>query len=112
MLEGRRLVAITFLSQDGAATTIEAKPGESLMSQAKAWGVAGIDADCGGALVCGTCQVFIDEPWFSVLTPPSSAETSLVEYGLYPTDNARLSCQIVVSESIGGMIVAIPPAQK
>jgi len=106
------MVAITFRSQDGGTTTIEAKAGESLMSQAKAWNVAGIDADCGGSMVCGTCHVFIDEPWVGALPPPSAAEAALVEYGLYPRDNSRLSCQLVVTDAMAGMTIEIPPAQK
>ena len=105
-------MAITFRSPDGATTAIDAKPGETLMTQAKAKAVPGIDADCGGSMVCGTCHVFIDEPWFSRLPPPSEAEAALVEYGLHPRDTSRLSCQVVVTEAMCGMNVEIPPAQK
>jgi 2Fe-2S ferredoxin len=108
----RQVVAITFRSQDGGTTTIDARLGESLMSQAKARGVAGIDADCGGSMVCGTCHVFIDEPWLGALPAPSASEAALVEFGLYPRDNSRLSCQITVTDAMAGMRVEIPPAQK
>ena len=108
----QRVVEITFRTQDGAATLIDAKAGESLMSQAKARGVVGIDADCGGSMVCGTCHVYVDEPWFGALPPASDSEAAVVEYGLYPRDTSRLSCQLVVTEAMAGMTVEIPPAQK
>ncbi len=82
------------------------------MSQAKDGHVAGIDADCGGSAVCGTCHVFIDEPWFSRLPAPSAEEAALVEYGLDPRENSRLSCQVVVTGAMAGMTVEIPQTQK
>jgi 2Fe-2S ferredoxin len=106
------VVEITFRGADGARRTIEAKAGTSLMASAKAAGVGGIDADCAGSMVCGTCHVFVDAPWFATLPPPSAGERALVEYGLYPRENSRLSCQMVVSEAMAGMTVEIPPAQK
>jgi 2Fe-2S ferredoxin len=109
---GRGLVEIIFRTANGATRTIDAKPGESLMSQAKIHLVAGIDADCGGSMVCGTCHVVIDDPWFSRLPGPSAEEAALVEYGLDPRENSRLSCQVVLTGAMDGMTVAIPPTQK
>jgi 2Fe-2S ferredoxin len=106
------MVKITFRDQGGRSTSIDARVGESLMSQAKAWSVAGIDADCGGSMVCGTCQVFIDEPWLQALPPASAGEAALIEFSLYPRDASRLSCQIVVTDAMAGMTLEVPSAQK
>ena len=105
------MARITFRTAGGVTAVIDARPGETLMSQAKAGGVPGIDADCGGSMVCGTCHVFIDAPWCAALPAPSAGEVALVEYGLYPRDNSRLSCQIVVTAEMDGMNVEIPPSQ-
>ena len=106
------MARISFRSASGATFEIDATPGETLMSQAKARGVPGIDADCGGSMVCGTCHVFIDPPWLDTLPPASAGEAALVEYGLYPRETSRLSCQLIVTEQMDGMTVEIPPAQK
>lgn len=106
------MVQVTFRTSTGAVFKIEATVGGSLMSSAKAKGVPGIDADCGGSMVCGTCHVFVDPPWLERLPPPSAGEADLVEYGLHPQANSRLSCQIIATEDLAGMTLEIPPAQK
>lgn len=106
------MVRVLFRDVDGAATAIDAKPGVSLMESAKAAGVRGIEAECGGSMVCGTCQVYVSEPWFSAIAPASSMEGEMVEYTRHPRPTSRLSCQIVVSEAMAGMEVEIPPSQR
>jgi ferredoxin, 2Fe-2S len=106
------MVQVLFRDAQGNAMTIDAKPGVSLMESAKAAGICGIEAECGGSMVCATCQVYVSEPWYSAMASASSMEAEMIEYTRHPRDNSRLSCQIVVSEAMEGMEVEVPPSQR
>ena len=103
---------ITYIEHNGKTHTVDVPVGKSVMQGAIENNIPGIDADCGGSMVCGTCHVFIDPPWLYTLPPASAGEAALVEYGLYPRETSRLSCQLIVTEQMDGMTVEIPPAQK
>ena len=106
------MVQISYRTHDGRAGVFEAKAGQSLMASAKAANVPGIVAECGGSMVCGTCHVFIDADWYARLPPAGSMEADLIDYGLYPRDTSRLSCQILVTEAMEGLMLEIPPSQR
>ncbi|RDV06308.1 2Fe-2S ferredoxin [Sphingorhabdus pulchriflava] len=103
---------VRFTEPDGSLKEVEANPGDSLMELAKAKGVDGIVAECGGSMVCGTCHVHVAEQWFDRLDPASSMEQDILEFVLYPDPCARLSCQIKLSEQLDGLEIIIPPAQR
>ena len=106
------MVQIRYRTHDGRTGTFEATVDKSLMSSAKAAGVPGIEAECGGSMVCGTCHVFVDEAWFGRLPAPSEMEADLIGYGLYPRPTSRLSCQVTVTEAMDGLELEIPPSQR
>jgi 2Fe-2S ferredoxin len=106
------MVRIQFESADGTVRPIDAPPGETLMAAAKAQGVPGIEAECGGSMVCGTCHVHVREPWFSRIGAPSAMETDMLDCALHPAAGSRLSCQIVVTAAMEGMEVGVPPSQR
>lgn len=95
-----------------AKTTIDGKPGQSLMQAAVAANVAGIEADCGGLLTCATCHVYVHEPWASRLPAPGPDELGMLEFTAAPRRaNSRLSCQIQLSEALDGLTVDLPDKQ-
>jgi 2Fe-2S ferredoxin len=105
-------VKVTFVAADGRATTIDARPGDSLMRAAVGAGVDGIAADCGGCLSCATCHVYVDDNALATLAPPSRDEDAMLEMTASPRQpNSRLSCQIVLDESLDGLRVQLPPSQ-
>lgn len=106
------MVRIRFRDEDGRTQDIEAEAGLSLMENAKAHGIDGIEAECGGSMVCGTCQIYVAEPWFSAIAPASAMEGEMVEYTRHPRPTSRLSCQIVVTEAMDGMEVGVPLSQR
>ncbi len=106
------MVRIVFRDDAGNAAEIEARPGESLMESAKAAGIAGIEAECGGSMVCATCQVYIAPDWFERLPPASAMEAEMVEYTRHPRPTSRLSCQIMVTPQLDGLEVTTPPSQR
>ena len=91
---------------------ITGKPGESLMQAAVAAGVDGIAADCGGLLTCATCHVVVAEPWLSTLPPVAAEENTMLDFtATTRCEGSRLSCQIVLSEALDGMMVELPASQ-
>lgn len=103
---------IRFIEPDGRLKEVDAEPGGSLMELAKAKGIDGIEAECGGSMVCGTCHVHVAGSWVERLDPPSSMEGDILEFVLHPDPCARLSCQIRLSTELDGLEVTVPPAQR
>ena len=48
----------------GNKKVIDIPSGGSLMEAADGEGVPGILADCGGAMACATCHVYVDDNWY------------------------------------------------
>ncbi len=102
---------ITFIAHDGAQTAVEIEAGKSLMQHAMDHGVAGIDADCGGACACGTCHVLLDTTWLAAAGRPADEETRMLAMLSEGAATSRLSCQIQVTEAMNGMLVNLPEFQ-
>lgn len=107
------MAVITFQNPDGTTRDVEASTGMSVMQAAKAVGIDGIIAECGGDMVCATCHVFVkSEDLIDRLPPPSAIEEEMLDFTAEPRrDNSRLSCQIPVTDSIDGLVVEIPTTQ-
>ncbi|KQV64118.1 2Fe-2S iron-sulfur cluster-binding protein [Caulobacter sp. Root343] len=107
------MLKITFVQLDGARRDVEASAGISVMQAATRNGVAGIDAECGGACACATCHVYVDEAWRERVGPPQGGEADMLEFALeVDPDRSRLSCQITISEALDGLVVHLPAAQQ
>jgi len=106
------MVSITFIQPDGRRQTIEATPGESLMSRAKLLGIDGIEAECGGSMVCGTCHVHLPASTYAALGPVPSMEAEMLEYVIDPDATSRLSCQVEVTEALEGAEIRVPVSQR
>jgi ferredoxin, 2Fe-2S len=105
------MAKITYIQHDGTHHVLEVETGFSVMEGAVKKGIAGIDADCGGSCACGTCHVYVDGDWVDRIPPPSAAEEGMLEYVSLPNARSRLSCQIVVSPDLDGLIVQLPESQ-
>jgi ferredoxin, 2Fe-2S len=103
---------VRFVEPDGNPKSLVTEPAGSLMELAKARGIDGIEAECGGSMVCGTCHVHVDPDWFVRLVPPSALEADMLEYVRYPDPCARLSCQIELTAALDGLAVSVPPSQR
>ena len=105
------MTTILFIAHDGSEQTIDAKDGDSVMETAVKNSVPGIDADCGGACACATCHVYVDENFLGKLKPQDDMEQSMLEFAENVQVNSRLSCQIIVTDKMDGMIVRTPESQ-
>jgi 2Fe-2S ferredoxin len=100
---------ITFIEFDGTEHQVDADDGMSVMETAMKYNIPGIDADCGGSAVCGTCHCFVE----SAGQLPAIDPTEESMLGLRPdrAENSRLSCQLRVSDAMGDMVVRLPEFQ-
>jgi len=105
------MAKITFIDQSGTKREVEAKPGQSIMEVAVANMVPGIDADCGGACACATCHVYVDDAWAGKLKTKDDMEESMLDFAEDVREHSRLSCQILVTEDIDGIVVTTPESQ-
>ncbi|ALO47507.1 2Fe-2S iron-sulfur cluster-binding protein [Pseudohongiella spirulinae] len=105
------MAKITYIEFNGTEHVIDVGSGENVMTAAIKNMVPGIDADCGGACSCGTCHVFVDEPWLDKVGPPGEFEEPMLDLNPDRAANSRLSCQIEVTEALDGLIVRIPEFQ-
>jgi 2Fe-2S ferredoxin len=88
------------------------KSGRSLMRTAVDAGIDGIAADCGGCLTCATCHVIVDAAWAEKLSPPTDDELAMLEMTAAPRrPTSRLSCQLVLSAELDGLVVQLPATQ-
>ena len=72
-----------------------------------------IKAECGAALACGTCHVYVDPAWVDRLPPPSEEEVERMEEDVFELeDNSRLSCQILMTEELDGLRVTLAPGSE
>lgn len=102
---------ITYVDHQGAEHRIDVECGSTVMQGATGNDVPGIDADCGGQCACATCQVFVAAEWFDQVGRPNDQEALMLEATLTAKPNSRLSCQIVVTEALDGLVVHLPERQ-
>ena len=74
-------------------------------------GIDGILAECGGAMSCATCHVYIDDAWVSKVAAPTEMEQEMLEVVSNPKETSRLSCQVTVTNEMEGLKVHLPESQ-
>jgi len=102
---------ITYIDSSGNSKTIEVANGISVMEGAIQNNIPGIDADCGGGMACATCHVYVKEEWLNKLQKAEDAEQDMIDMAFEPKKNSRLSCQLIVSDELDGMVVTTPSKQ-
>ena len=103
---------ITCIEHDGRERVLEIREGWSLMQGARAGGVEGIVAECGGACACATCHCYVDAAWRDRLPAPSEEELQMLENVVDERQaGSRLSCQIRITAALDGLRVALPARQ-
>lgn len=104
---------VTYIEANGESHAIDVPAGENVMRGALYNGVEGIVGECGGGLSCATCHCYIDEAWTGKVGGPASADEDDLLEGVSserkPT--SRLSCQIVVTPELDGLVVRLPESQ-
>ena len=105
------MAKITYITHDNQNHTIDVQNGLTVMEGAVQNDIPGIDADCGGGMACATCHVYVKDEWFDKLPAKEDGEEDMLDMAYEPKKNSRLSCQIIVSDELDGLIVNIPSKQ-
>ena len=103
---------ITYKDYQGNSKTIDVENGLTVMEGAIQNDIPGIDADCGGSMACATCHVYVEEKWLDKIPKVEDAEVDMIDMALEPKKNSRLSCQLIVSNELDGLIVRTPEKQS
>ena len=106
------MTKIIYITHDNKNHTIDVQNGLTVMEGAVQNDIPGIDADCGGGMACATCHVYVNDEWFDKLPTKEDGEEDMLDMAFEPKKNSRLSCQIIVSDDLDGLIVNIPPKQS
>ena len=105
------MAKITYITSDAKTHEIDVQNGLTVMEGAVQNDIPGIDADCGGGMACATCHVYVQDKWFNELPKKEDGEEDMLDMAFEPRQNSRLSCQLVVSDDLDGLIVNIPSKQ-
>ena len=102
---------ITYIEHNGKAHTIDVPTELTVMEGAVQNNLPGIDADCGGSMACATCHVYVKEDWFDKINKKNEGEDDMLDQAYEPKKNSRLSCQIIVTDDLDGLVVDMPEKQ-
>ena len=104
--------SITYIHTDGSREVLDVPVGTSVMRAAILNGVDGIVAECGGEMMCATCHVYVEEAQLRLTPAQSDDEKAMLEFTASERKpNSRLSCQLVVSPEMDGLVVYLPESQ-
>jgi 2Fe-2S ferredoxin len=92
--------------QAGEQHQLEGLEGWRVMEVIRDWGL-NIKAECGGALSCATCHVYVDPDWTAAVGQPSEEEEDMLDTVGDVRPNSRLSCQILMSDALDGLKVTL-----
>ena len=102
---------ITYITHDEKTHAVDVQNGLTVMEGAVQNDIPGIDADCGGGMACATCHVYVNDNWSDKLPKKEDGEEDMLDMAFEPKLNSRLSCQLIVSNELDGLIVNIPSKQ-
>jgi 2Fe-2S ferredoxin len=103
------MTSVTVVTRAGIEKTIDAENGISLMESIRDAGFDELLALCGGSCSCATCHVYVDADHFRLLPAASDEEDYLLGTSPHRTERSRLSCQIVMEDSLSGLRAEIAP---
>ena len=105
------MAKINYNTHENKIHTVDVQNGLTVMEGAVQNDIPGIDADCGGGMACATCHVYVKEEWWDKLPNKEDGEEDMLDMAYEPNKFSRLSCQIIVSDELDGLVVSIPSKQ-
>ena len=105
------MAKITYIDHTNKKHIVEVPNNMSIMEGAVQNNIPGIDADCGGSMACATCHVYIDKKWLDKLKKKDEGEEDMLDMAYQPNKFSRLSCQLIVSNELDGLILRMPSKQ-
>jgi len=105
------MAKITYIENNNKEHIVEIPNGNTVMEGAVQNNIPGIDADCGGAMACATCHIYVDQKWYDKIEKKEDGEDDMLDVAFQPNKFSRLSCQIIISDDLDGLIVRMPSKQ-
>ena len=62
-------------------------------------------------MACATCHVYVKDEWFNKIPIKEDGEEDMLDMAYEPNKLSRLSCQVIVSDDLDGLVVTIPERQ-
>ena len=87
-------------------TFSEVEEGQSLLEVALKNDI-NLHHNCGGVCACSTCHVYVDQG-DEFLEELNDREEDFIDRAVSPRINSRLSCQCVLQEGDGNIVVTLP----
>lgn len=107
------MVRVTYVAEGADEVTLDVAEGTSLMQAAVNNGVRGILAECGGQCQCATCHVYVADEFLDRLPGMTEDEDEMLDLtACERTANSRLSCQLVATPALEGIVVRLPKLQR
>ena len=100
-----------FITPQGERREVDAPNGLSVMEIAHKHGVD-LEGACEGSLACSTCHVIVAPEWYGKLDEASEDEEDMLDLAFGLTHTSRLGCQIIMSDALDGLTVALPAATR
>jgi 2Fe-2S ferredoxin len=105
------MAIINVTNRLGEPYILEGREGATVMEVLRDNGVD-VEAFCGGCCSCATCHVFVGEAWRDQIPAPSQDEQELLQNSkYYRSTESRLSCQVEITETLGGIVLVVAPAE-
>jgi 2Fe-2S ferredoxin len=73
--------------------------------------VRGLRGECGGEIQCSTCHCYVDDAWLDRVPPRNVQESNLIDFVWEPKERSRLSCQLVLTDALDGLVLHVPARQ-
>jgi 2Fe-2S ferredoxin len=100
---------VLLTTREGVEIKIEGQSGLSLMEVIRDAGIDEVLALCGGCCSCATCHVYVEPTFAERLPPIGEDENDLLDSSDNRQQESRLSCQILLGDSLDMMRVTIAP---
>lgn len=104
-------VKFTIEHADGKPQEVTGYEGQTLLEAALEAGFV-IEAACGGSCACSTCHMYLDQATYDAIPEPSDNELDMLDLAFHPQPTSRLSCQVKLTNCMGGMTASLPKATR
>ena len=98
---------MTFIERDGTRREVDAPIGLSVLEIAHKHGID-LEGACEGSLACSTCHIVVDAEWYELLKEATEDEEDMLDLAFGLQQTSRLGCQIIMTEELDGLTVALP----
>jgi len=102
---------MVFIERDGTRREVDAPIGLSVLEIAHRNNID-LEGACEGSLACSTCHVVVDAEWYDLLKEPTEDEEDMLDLAFGLTRTSRLGCQIIITEELDGLTVALPAGSR